>query len=447
MSTNFGTATVPLKTIYEQEFQNTHYKKAVFPVFSDMRFKDALKEGASVQWDYDDDATSDELSSADAYTLNSKTITAETLTVDQKPSHGFVIKGTQKIQDHHPTQQKWAKKAMNVIFNKIDRDILMDLRDGAVSTLDAASFGGSAGNGISLSSSNAAAVFAAAQRILTNQNVIYDENKVFKNVVKLDGGDRFPVAAIPAELKEQLLLQVGFKNTDYADQTMKSGFMGPMFGFNAIASTALPFSFRLTFSVTPTDASTITLGSGTTTVGSGTAVLLTWETGTIDVSGEIKAETSATVSVTNLVNFLNAPYASISAKSQGFTRTALSVAQKRILDSVSAVDNVDGSCVITIKGAQTYTATQNDAAGTIDRQMIHAIFGVSRSIGVVMQRAPELEVSAGNLITTGETTGYVGKHYLAWGLYGRKVFKSQTYGLVNVKIATSGYTAPQSVLY
>lgn len=442
------TQVIPLKTVFAREYQRTHYKKAVYPLFADMRFENVLTEGSTVQWDYDDDAVADSLTSADEYQLNDKNPQSESLVVDQKPSHGFRIPGTQKIQDHHPTQQKWAKKAMNVIFQKIDGDVLGDLVTAAGSTLDAALVGGNAGDPITTTPSNASNIFAASQRVLTNNNVLYDENKVFANNVQLDGGERMPVAAIPAELKENLLLQVGFKNTDYADKVMKSGFMGPMFGFNTVASTSLPFSFRLTFTATPADGSVLKIGSGSTTIGTGTAVNFTWETGTItDAPGKVKAETSATVSVGNLVAGINAGcYTDVSGDFEAFVRDDLSNAQKRLLDNISAVDNEDGSCVITIKGYGTRTVSQDDANGEIDRKAVHALFGVSRSIGMVMQRNPLLAESAGDLITTGELSGFVGKHFLAWGLYGRKVFHTMQPQVIDVPIAADNFSEPASVV-
>jgi hypothetical protein len=442
--------TIPLKTVFAREYQRTHFRKACYPLFADLRFEKELQEGGSVKFSYDDDAVAGDLTGADGYTLKARTVTDETLTVNQKPMYGFVIKASERIQDHRPTQEKWARKSMNVIFQKVDGDILNDLRSNAATVLDAASFGGSAGAGIVVSSSNAAAIFAAAQRALTNQNVIYDENKHFKNVIVLDGGERFPVAAIPAELKEALLLQVGFKNTGEGDQVMKSGFMGMMFGFNAIASTSLPFSFRYTLTATPTNDKKLVLGGAigaTTTIGTaGAAVKITWVTTIGTTPGNVLAEVDATTSVTNLVNLLNDPYNGVANKSVAFVKANLSVSQQRILDNVSAVDNADGSCVITLRGYGTRQVAQDDANGTLDRRKIHAIFGVSRSIAVIMQREPGIAQSSGEIYTTGELTGFLGKHFVAWGLYGRKVFETHKPQIIDVQIDAANYGYPASAL-
>ena len=429
--------TVPLKTIYAREFQRSHYKQAVYPMFGDVRFQAALKDGSTVSWDYDSDAAPGSLGDDDAYTLEAKTITAETLTVNQKPAHGFIIPGTQKIQDHRPTQEKWAKKSLNIITTKIDGDVLKDLRDGAVSTLDNASFGGSASDPVTASTSNVLNIFAAAKRILKNQNIIYNSNKVFQNNVKLDGGDRMPLCAIPAELEEQLDLAVGAKDTGMGDATLKEGFKGKMFGFNVVTSNSLPFSLRLVQTGTPTNGKFLVLG----------ALTINWVTTIGSAVGNVLAETNATASVTNLAAFLNDIFeGTASAKYVGFTRTALTAPEKRISDNVSAVDGLDGSIVITIAGQGHVTVTTDESGSVIDREMVHAIFGVSQSIGMVMQRTPEIETSPGNLITATSLTGNVGKQYLAWGLYGRKVFKTQTYGLVNVKVASTSFTSPNSIV-
>lgn len=445
MSTN----TITMRTIYATEFQNTLYKEAVFPLLADTRFENVLKDGATVSWDYDSDIAAGDLGTDDAYTVSGKTITAETLTVNQKPFSGFFIPGSEKVQDHRPTQEKWAKKAMNVVMTKIDGDILNVVRAGAANSLDNASFGGSAGDPITASSNNAASIYAAARRILKNQNVLYNTNKKFTNKVALDGVERMPVAVIPAELEEKLLLQIGFKDTGAGDEVMKSGYLGMIFGFNTVTSNSLPFSFRYTFSATPTNGKILTIGGSTTTIqtSGSDGVAINWVTSIGSTAGNVLAETDAATSVGNLVDFLNDIYeGTTSAKYVGFTRASMSPAQQRILDGLSAVDNDDGSCVITIKGLGHVAVSDDDSNSTIDRQMVHALFGTSKSVGIVMQKTPEIEMSAGNLLSATSTTGNIGKHYVAWGLYGRKVFKTQTYQMVNVKIDSSGFTSPNSVV-
>jgi len=430
----FSGNTVPYKTVWIKQYQLTHYKQAVFPMFADQRFENELESGSTIKWSYDGDQDVQDMGADGSYVVENKTITDEYLTVDQLPTSTNRIPMREKIQDHRPTQEKWAQKAMNMVFWSIDADILAELASNAAGSLSAGDFSGTAGDPISLSSANAAAIFTAARRVLRNQNVIYDEHKKFQNVIKLDSQSLMPVAAIPAELEEQLLLQIGFKNTELGDTTLKQGYLGLIFGFNAVVSTALPFSFTLTFTSTPTDASTITIGG----------VTLTWETGTIDAAGEIKAETSATVSCTNLVNFLNDPYASISGKSYALTRSSLTIPQRRIFDKISAVDNGDGSCVITIKGQNVVAVSQTDANGAISKQAVTAVFGLSKSIALIMQRYPNLTVSAGNILSNGATGGYVAQDFVTWTLAGWKVFLSQTKQLVKVPIAASTFTAPSN---
>lgn len=440
--------TVPFKSVWVREYQNTHYKQAVFPMFADTRFEKDLVSGSNVKWSYDSDMSVGRMDSSGGYTLNGRTATDETLTVDQRPYAGFVIPTTERIQDHRPSQEKWAKKSMNVIYQDIDGVILGKLKSGATSTLSAGDFGGSSGNPITLTTSNPSDIFAAARRKLRNQNVIYDQTRKFRNVVAFDKVDKFPVAAIPAELEEKLLLQIGFKNTELGDTTLKQGYLGLVFGFNSVVSTSLPFSFRITYSTTPTDGSTLTIGSGTSTVGTGTALAFTWETGTItDAPGKVKAETSATVSVGNLVAGINGGmYTDVSGAFEAFTRADLSTAQQRIADNISAVDHEDGSATITINGQGTLSVTDSDANGTIDRQAVWAIFGTSQSIAMIMQRTPSLEISPGGLITTGQGTGYAGKQFLTWTLYGSQVFTTQAKQLVAVPIDASNFSQPSSVL-
>ena len=410
----------------------------VFPVFAEQKFADVLVQGASVKWTYDGEADVQQLGSDGSYTVANKTVTDETVTVNQVPASTFRIPASQKIQDHRPTQQKWATKAMNRIFWWLDAKILGDLQSNAASTIDAGDFGGTAGTPLTLSSSNASAVFTAARRKLRNQNVIYDENKKYTGYVKLDTIAKYPACAIPAELEEQILLSVGFKPGDLGDKVLKAGYLDMLFGFNTFVSTSLPFTVKLAQTATPTNSDTIVIGATT----------LTFVTGTPTNAGEIKAETDAATSMTNLKNFLNAPYASISGKSVGLTRSSLTQADAFIFDMIasSAVTGTAPAAItMTILGHGLVTVTSTGAGMVLSNQAVHAIFGTSQSVALIMQRTPELAVSAGQIIGNGTTGGILAQDFATWALVGWKVFLTHTKQLVDVVISTTGATAPSNV--
>lgn len=438
--------TIPYQTVWIKKYQDTFYKQAVFPMFADNRFENELVYGSTVKWSYDADMGVQRMPATGAYTIANRTVVDETLTVDQQPTATFNIPLKERLQDHRPTQEKWGQKAMNAIYQDIDAVVLNELRANAVSKLDAGDFGGSSGEPVTLSPSNAAAIFFAAEMKLRNQNVVYDVNYKFQNVIKFDSENDFLVAAIPAELRYNLSLSVAFKNTPLSDQVLKNGLLAPISGFNPVVSTSLPFSFRYTLSARPGNGTYLYLGSTDTTIGTGTGIRINWVTTIGSTPGNVLDTTSAAASMTNLVNLLNDPYGSSTANYVTFVRENLSIAQQRILDNISAVDNEDGSAVITIGGLGTVQVSQTSSYGTIDRRTVHAIFAVSKCISVIFQKRPVILESAGELVTTGALSGNVAKHYVVFTLYGKKVFLSQAKKIVDVQIDASAFSSPVSVL-
>lgn len=445
----FSGNTVPYKTEWIKAYQETHYKQPVFRVFADERFADELPVGASIKWSYDADIDAGSLGTDGAYAVENRTVTDETLTVDQLPSATFRIPAPQKIQDHRPTQQKWASKAMNRIFWKMDAQMLGAMQTAAGSSVDAsdaiAGNGSAAGTPITATTTNAAAIFTAARVRLRNKNIIYDENKKFTGDVKYDNVSKYAVAAIPAELEAQVLLSVGFKPGDVGDQTLLSGFRDKLFGFNTFYSGALPYTVVLSQTATPSNSDTILLAGGGT-YGTSGGITITFVTGTPTNAGDVKAETDAATSMTNLKNFLAAPYASISNKSVGFTRASGTIFQRQLLDliSCSAVTGTAPAVVtVTILGQGALSTTATGSGMVVSNQAVHALFGVSKSIALIMQRTPELSVS-GDIIGNGSTGGYVAKDFVTWTLAGWKVFNTHIAQIVDVPIACSTFSTPSN---
>lgn len=434
--------TVPYKSVWIAEYQATHYKQPVFPVFADQRFQDQLTAGQTLKWSYDSDSDVASMALATgAYEVANKTVTDETLTVDQAPTSAFRIPLTENIQDHRPTQAKWAQKAMNRIFWKMDAQMLGAMAAAATSTIDASDgFGGSSGAGIAPTPSNAPAIFTAARRKLRNQNVIYDETRKWTGYMKLDNEAPMPVCAIPPELEEQLLLAIGFKPGDMGDQVLKQGAMGFLFGFNAFVSTALPFQVKYTVaSGNLSNGDTMVLGGNT----------FTFVSGTPSNAGEIKIGASATLTGDNIATALTAPFTDVSNVYKAFTRSSLTVAQALVLGDSAAplisATNASGVVTIVALGNSSLSYSTTASNGSFSAPIIKALFGVSKSIALVMQRYPSLTVSEGNIIGNGSTGGYVARDFVTWTLAGWKVFNTMAKQLVTVLIDATGFTAPNNV--
>lgn len=432
----FSGNTIPYKTEWIKAYQETHYKQPVFPIFADQRFADVLEAGSTVAWTYDSDSDVFSLGTDGGYSVDGKTVTDETLVVNQLPSSSFRIPGPQRIQDHRPTQAKWAMKAMNRIFWKIDAQILGVMQAAAGSVIDASQFGGSSGVPITANVSNTPAIFTAARRTLKNQNVIYDENKKWTGYTKLDSVAKYPACAIPAELEEQLLLAIGFKPGDVGDGVLVKGFINMLFGFNTFTSTALPFTGTFTLSGTPSDGDTVVIG--------GTAgVTFTFKTSLGSTAGNVLIGASATAAATNLFNAINSPYANVASTSIGFTRSALTLPQRFVLDLTTATNGTATVVNVTVLGQGTVSVSTTSANGAWSNLAVHAIFGTSQSVAMILQKYPELVVS-GDIIGNGNSGGYIAKDFVTWTLAGWKVFKTMIPQIIDVPIACSTFVSPSN---
>lgn len=436
--------TIPFKTEWIKAYQETHYKQPIFPVFADQRFADVLVQGATVKWTYDSDSDVQQLGIDGSYTVANKTVTDESLTVNKLPTSTFRIPAPQRIQDHRPTQAKWAAKAMNRIFWNMDANMLGVMQSSAGSLVDNSQFGGSAPatgeySPITANVSNSAAIFAACRRTLRNQNIIYDENKKWSGYTKLDKVAKYPACAIPAELEEQLLLAIGFKPGDLGDTILTRGYMNMLLGFNVFYSGALPFTCKLALagggSTTVQDADTVVIGG----------VTFTFKTSLGATAGNVLIGASDNAAMTNLFSAINSPYANVASTSIGFTRSSLTLPQAFTLDLISATNPSSGVVTVTVLGQGTVAVTRGTATSpAISQQAVHAIFGTSQSISLIMQRYPELAVSP-DIIGNGSTGGFVARDYVTWTLAGWNVFKTQVPQLIDVPIAASTFTAPANL--
>jgi len=435
--------TLTYKDVFKNRYQLALWKEVVFPVFADVRFYDKLEKGQQIKWSYSSDPRIGSLGSGGSYSVNAKTLTDETLTVNQEPYSADRIPRSERILDHRPTQEKWARDQVNAVTWKMDADVLNQIRSGASATLDASDgFGGSAGSPITPTSSNVEQIFTNSLVKLMLNNAVkngLNTTKVYKNFRKEDMGDRMLVAAISAELYGYMLLALGSRGQGIGDQTLRSGYLGFIYGFNVFVSNSLPMTIDYIVAsgnATNGDTFTFTLGS--------TSVTFTLTSGSVTNPGDIKIGGSAALTAANIADSLSAPFTASSGVYEPFVASALNATQANFLNMLSASDS-SATVTITIQGHGKVTVSDTAASDGFDTStgIVHNLIGTSQSIAVAEALAPEVEISSGKILANGSSGGYLARDIVTSAYYGRKMFRHQTRFMVDVKIAYSALSAPQ----
>lgn len=424
--------TMDLQEVWDLEYQITHYKQAVYRSFAEFSLENKLKKGQTVHRTYASDFVVNDLGGDGAYSTQAVADSDETLTVSTKKEVSFYLTDVEELQAQLPVRIKYARKAMNRLFLQIDGDVLSAAYQGAGSTIDDGSIGGTTGNGIVATVANVQNIFINALQALQLQNVIFDPTAKFTGEVKMDRIATMPIAAISPQLYAVLLNYVGGKNSAFGDTVAMNGHAGQFMGFNLFVTNNLAWSAQLQLPAVPTDGDTITING----------VTLTFRTGTTAVAGEVKAADTAAHTATNLAAALNAPGTTI-ANSATAGYTAVSAANQALLKNLVAA--VASSTNVNIKMAGYGSVVVSSVLTTatnlfvVATQVQHCLFGVNNSISVVIQKTPNMLINP--------VSGKVGKDIVTWTLYGIKVFKDQISMLVDVQIASNGFTSPQNIFY
>lgn len=445
----------PNVTVFKQTwsdiYQVAHFKRPVYKAIADEAIKPKLTKGQIYHRDWDSDFIVNDMAGDGGYSDQAWTDTDETLTVNYEKETSFYIKDLDAFQDNLPLQMRKAQKAMNAIFLRIDADVLSLAYQGAGSVVDDATLGGTSGNGITPTVGNILAIFAAAEQALALQNIVYNPGAQFDGKFKMDSIDNMPVSLLSAQMYNILCQYLAGKVTKLGDEVSNSGYVGHYFGFNIFRTNNLAWTGRLVLSTNPTDGDTFTLLSGVTQYGVSQALTYTFKSTLSSgpaVAGEVKIASTAALTVTNLVTAFNAPYTSIAdATNTGYTawtQSSLTTTQQKLFVGgvASAVSSTTLNLLLTGQGNVPVSETLTPAADvwTAEKQVQHNIFGVDKSISVVIQKEPNLDILQANPQSGSTSSGRVGSDFVTWCAYGIKVFRDQAPMLVDVQIRTDSFT-------
>lgn len=420
--------TMTFKTVFSAEYQMSHFKEPVYQIFADTRLEADLQKGQTVARSYASDVTVNDMGADGSYSTQAITDTQETLVINKEKESSIYIKKLDELQAHLPVKQKYGRKLANALINQIDGDVLYTMQQGAGTSLDDGSFAGTSGNGFTVTASNVATVFSTAMQKLRLKNVVY--NKRFTAGMNLEVPEGMPSAGISPEILTYIELFMGGKDTMLGDKTTSNGYTGYFYGFELFLSNALPSSQVLALSVNPTDGDTITING----------VTLTFKS-TVDAgvtAGQVKIASTVDLTRANLVAFLNTAGSTTVADATNAGYNAVSTANQRLLKNMTWTnDNTADTATSAVSGWGTVTVSSSFTSAsntwTSTKQKLYVFFALSKSCSLVIQKTPSLEENF--------VSGKIGRDYIAWTVYGIKVFTDQAPQIVTLAVNSSSFTA------
>lgn len=390
--------------------QVIRHKVAIYRAIANFEEQVNLKKGDKVHRPYRSALTVNAVGTGGSYTRQDITDTDESLTVDQEYEVSFYAKDATLIQTNYKEANHYADDASEKLTAWIDGVVFgqYDQADSIVANYEMGG-GGSASDGIGFT--------------LTTSNVLNVFGKANKAMDRLNLSRKNRWGAISGEFFDILWQFIAGKDSALGDSTGKNGHIGSYGGFQLFLSNNLGWSARLEFGTNPTDGDTITING----------VALTWKATLGTTAGNIHICSDAAHSLDNLVASINAPGTNVAeATDAGFR--AVSAANQKLLKGITATD---GATYMTLKGegwgycvvSETLTAAAD--IWTTTKQLQHCLFGQGRPIDVVVQKYPKLEIK--------DRSGYIGKDFVTWMLYGVKTFDEGDAQLVDVQIRSDAF--------
>lgn len=393
-----------LRENWSRDYQDLAEKVNVYSNIANYRLEPILSKGQQAHRPYMSDIVVNTLSSEGAYTRQDISSTDEYLTVDQEKEATFYIKDIDNWQSHYPTRETQARRAAVKLMNQVDGDVLGQY-DQATYNLSDGDFGGTTGNGITLTTSNISQIFTKAGRKLGVADNMPDEKRF---------------AVISEQFYEVLLEKLEGKESVLGDRVSSNGNVGQYLGFDLIKSNALGSSYVLALATQPTDGDTVVING----------VTFTFKTTLGSTAGNVLIGADADAARLNLTTLINTPG---TTTAQG---VALSTANQNLLKNIVATNDATANTLslkVTGKGSISVSETLTAAADiwTAATQIQHLIFGQGKPIDLVLQKSPKMMLK--------ERDGYIGSDVVNYIVYGTKVFTDGKRRMVDVKINASSF--------
>lgn len=398
--------TPSFEDVWARTQQDVFLKRSIAMVVADTSFNSTMRAGDVLKRTYRSVTASDV---PGLYTRGSDmddtdiTDVAETLTVNKEYYISFLEDDFDAIQSKYDVAMKYGNDFGIVMQTQMDADVLGEVFN-ASSTVDDGTIGGTAGNGIALSTSNVFTTVTAVTKKLTKLN-IYDTDKV---------------GAVSPEFEEIISQYYGAKVTDLGDDVSQNGYFTKISGYKLYSTNNLAGSASLNMATNPTAGDTVTIQG----------VVFTYRAAPA-LAGEVDIGADAAASLANLVALINTPQ---TTTAWGIALSAANIKQFRSRGVTATV--VGTTAEVTFKGAgvlavsETLTAVADIWTAVLQKQ--HQLFGIkNKCTTLVVQKKPSVEVERVQKRLSDRIKNGM--------LYGLKTFADNAKYMVNVEIKSSGF--------
>jgi len=399
----------------------SHFKEPVYQILADTRLESSLTKGQTVARSYASDVQVNDMGGDGGYSTQAITDTQETLVINKEKEVSIYIKKLDELQAHIPVKQKYGRKLANALVNQIDGDVLLAAYQGAGTALDDGSFSGTSGNGFTVTASNVASVFTTAMQKLRLKNVVY--NNRFQSNMKLEVPEGMPISIISPEILTFIELYLGGKDTLLGDQVSRNGYSGYFMGFNLFISNSLAWTATLELPTIPVATDTIVINGVTLTAAA--------DNGATN-AGDFSIQTTNDLAAAELVKLING---TDTAGADSYID--VSAANRRLLKNITATYTASTDKLTLVSSGWgtvpvSETLTPAGDVWTAAKQQLHCIFALSKSVSLVVQKEPSLEENY--------AASKIGRDYIAWTVYGIKVFTDQAPQIAELAVASSTFS-------
>lgn len=409
------------KTVWSREMQEVLWTTNVWRPQANFRLENELSDGDTIKRLYPTKMVPQDYTRYSDATFQTGTTTAESLTVDKTPTIPFIISNLDELQSTPKAREKFTNMAVEQLNNVINGWYTSQVTN-ASSVIDSADFGGTSGEGVTVTPANISRLFSIAQKRLGRQNVY-----------RYKPGESEFFANLTPELYQALLERLEGKESVLGDKLAENGHAGMYMGFDLYVHNANYWTGDLYLVTNPSDGDTIVIKVADQTI------TLTFKT-TVDAgvtAGQVAIASTVDLTRANLAAFLNAPGTTVAeATDAGYN--ALSAAHQAVLyGSTWTNNNSTDKLTCTWRGvgspivSETFTSANN--IWSVGTNISHNMFGKKGSVDFVIQRYPKIQIDqAENRIEEWKIKPYT--------LFGVKTFADGARKLVDVKVDTSSYT-------